>query len=119
MTHRKKLTAGRSNYDAAIVLKWFAQHDLFPVAEYKFHETRKWRFDFAFPASLVALEVEGGVWTGGRHTTPAGYVKDIEKYNTAGSMGWIVLRVTPDELGMQETVEMIKKASTARNTPRS
>lgn len=97
------------------MLKWFAEHGLEGIAEHRFHPERKWRFDFAFPASLVALEVEGGVWVGGRHTTPAGYVKDIEKYNTAGSMGWIVLRVTPDELGMQETVEMIKKAMNARN----
>ena len=41
------------------------------VKEYLFHPTRKWRFDYAIPDHKIALEVEGGVWTGGRHTRPA------------------------------------------------
>lgn len=40
-----------------------------PVAEYRFHETRKWRFDHAWPDRKLALEIDGGVWQngGGRH----------------------------------------------------
>ena len=53
------------------------------VKEYKFHPTRRWRFDYAIPEHKIALEVEGGVWTGGRHTSPKGFLNDIEKYNTA------------------------------------
>ena len=34
--------------------------------EWKFHPVRRWRFDYAFPDFRVALEVEGGVFTGGR-----------------------------------------------------
>ena len=80
------------------------------VKEYKFHPTRKWRFDFAIPDYKVALEVEGGVWTGGRHTSSTGFLKDIEKYNMATLMGWKVLRTTPDELYRLKTIEMIKNA---------
>lgn len=69
-----------------------------PEAEYRFHPTRRWRFDWAFPDQKVALEIEGGVWTGGRHTRGAGYVRDIEKYNHATLAGWRVLRVTPGQL---------------------
>ena len=43
------------------------------VKEYLFHPTRKWRFDYAIPDHKIALEVEGGVWTGGRHTRPQGF----------------------------------------------
>ena len=78
------------------------------VREYRFHTTRTWRFDYAVPASRVALEVEGGVWTGGRHTSPQGFLADIEKYNAAALLGWTVVRTTPDRL-MGEGVELIKK----------
>jgi hypothetical protein len=80
-----------------------------PVAEYRFHKTRKWRFDYAWPDFKVALEVEGGVWTGGRHTRGAGFLKDIEKYNAAGVAGWTVLRCTPDGLYTPTTVAMLRE----------
>jgi hypothetical protein len=109
ITTRKKQTS-RGGYDTAIVLKWFAEHGLFPVAEHRFDEERKWRFDFAFPDALVALECEGGVWTGGRHTRGAGFLKDVEKYNRAALLGWRILRTTPNELCMTETIQMLKQA---------
>ncbi|EPP5336614.1 hypothetical protein ACUSRM_000689 [Vibrio alginolyticus] len=31
-----------------------------PMSEYRFHETRRWRFDFAYPDQQLAIEVEGG-----------------------------------------------------------
>ena len=81
-----------------------------PAAEYRFHPTRKWRFDFAWPDAKLALEVDGGVWTQGRHTRGAGWLKDAEKFNTAAVMGWRVLRVTPSTLATLETVALIRDA---------
>ena len=69
-----------------------------PEPEYRFAHPRRWRFDFAWPAHLIALEVEGGVWTNGRHTRGSGFVGDMAKYNHAAILGWKVLRVTPSEL---------------------
>ena len=69
-----------------------------------------WRMDYAWPEERVALEVEGAVWTGGRHTRGAGFSEDLRKYNAAGSMGWIVLRCQPKELLRVATVEMVKAA---------
>jgi len=65
-----------------------------PQKQYRFHPTRKWRFDFAWPVGKIALEVEGGVWTQGRHVRPLGFEKDIEKYNEAALLDWLVLRTT-------------------------
>jgi len=67
---------------------------LIPTAEYKFHNERRWRFDFAWPAVKVAVEIEGGIFSGGRHTRGTGYEKDLEKYNTAITLGWKVYRLS-------------------------
>lgn len=80
------------------------------VKEFKFHPTRRWRFDYAIPEHKIAVEVEGGVWTNGRHTRPQGFLGDIEKYNTATLMGWRVFRTTPTELVRTATLKMIKQA---------
>ena len=58
------------------------------VREYRFHPTRKWRFDFASPSLKVAVEIEGR----GRHQSIAGFRGDCEKYNAATTMGWRVYR---------------------------
>ena len=63
-----------------------------PEREFVFHPTRRWRFDFAWPSLYIAAECEGGVWSGGRHTTPSGFTDDCEKYNAAAVLGWRVLR---------------------------
>lgn len=65
-----------------------------PVREFKFHPDRKWRFDFAYPEEKVAIEVEGGIWSGGRHTRGTGFEGDCEKYNAAALAGWRVFRFT-------------------------
>lgn len=67
-------------------------HNLHPVRELKFHPVRRWKFDFAFPDRLTAVEIEGGAWTNGRHTRGSGFIADMEKYNAAASLGWFVFR---------------------------
>ena len=85
------------------------------VEEHRFHAIRKWRTDFAWPGVLVAVEVEGGAFSGGRHTRGAGFVKDCEKYNTAALMGWIVLRFVPHKDWTAPAVQMIKQALELRD----
>lgn len=80
------------------------------VKEYRFHPKRLWRFDYAFPEHKIALEVEGGVWTQGRHTRAEGFLGDIEKYNTASLMGWRVFRCTPSTQYTRATFDLIKNA---------
>ncbi len=68
------------------------------VSEYKFLNDRKFRFDFACPIAWIAIEIEGGTWTQGRHTRGKGYSSDCEKYNLAQLAGWKVFRFTSDML---------------------
>lgn len=60
--------------------------------EYKFHPERKWRADFFITGTNILIEVEGGIWSGGRHTRGKGFIADMEKYNAAAVMGFKVLR---------------------------
>ncbi len=84
-----------------------------PVAEFRFHPVRKWRFDFLFEP-MVALEVDGAVWTNGRHTRGKGYIADMEKLNEAVLMGYTVLRATPQMVESGEAFALVKRALTAR-----
>lgn len=69
-------------------------HRLEPEREYKFHPTRRWRFDFAWPEKKLAVEIEGGTWQIGRHQRAGGFSADCEKYNQAALLGWRTLRFT-------------------------
>lgn len=66
-----------------------------PVAEYRFHPTRRWQFDQAWPALLIAVEIDGGGFVQGRHSRGAGVEKDCEKFCEAALLGWRIFRVTP------------------------
>jgi very-short-patch-repair endonuclease len=78
------------------------------VREHRFDPSRRWRFDFAWPAHMLAVEIEGGVWSGGRHTRGAGFVGDCEKYNTATLAGWRVLRFHEGAVRDGTALEMTK-----------
>jgi very-short-patch-repair endonuclease len=106
-----------------------------PVREHRFHPKRAWRFDFAYPRQMVAIEVEGGTYgkpvichrcktpvrrfvggrsyfvrETGRHNSAIGFEKDAEKYNTAAVMGWTVLRFTRNMIKKGGAVEVIRDA---------
>lgn len=69
-----------------------------PMREFRFHPTRKWRADFAWPEEKLLVECEGGIFSRGRHLRPKGFTDDCVKYNWAALLGYRVLRITPDQL---------------------
>lgn len=70
----------------------------------------KTRFDFAWPEFRLAVEVEGGTWTRGRHSRGAGFARDCEKYNAATTLGWRVIRVTADMVRSGKGLRCVKEA---------
>lgn len=83
------------------------------VRELRFDPVRRWRFDFAHEGARVAIEINGGVWSNGRHVRGAGYLRDREKVNAAQAAGWRVFelgtgQVTPD--AVQQIIEVIDAA---------
>lgn len=88
-----------------------------PEPEYRFAPPRRWRFDYAFVAFGVAVEVEGGAWTRGRHTRGKGFLNDCEKYSEAAARGWLVVRVPPGDVMNAQTFEWIERAIKTRLLP--
>ena len=78
-----------------------------PVREYRFCE-RRWRFDFAYPDRKLAIECEGAVWSGGRHTRGKGFIADCPKYNRATVLGWDILRFTGDMIDSGEAIATLQ-----------
>lgn len=77
------------------------------VREYRFHPDRLWRFDYAIPALRIAIEIDGGIWINGRHNRASGYLGDMEKFNAAATLGWVVLKFTPQEQYTRKAFDLI------------
>lgn len=81
-----------------------------PVREYRFHAGRRWRLDFVWLEQALAVEVEGGIFSGGRHTRGAGFAADSDKYNAAVLLGWRLLRFTDRQVKDGSAVATIRAA---------
>jgi hypothetical protein len=81
-----------------------------PIAEYRFAPPRRWRFDYCWPDLKLALEVQGGIFTRGRHTRGAALLREHEKLNAAAALGYRVLFVTPQQLQDGEAVRIAREA---------
>ncbi|WP_087686793.1 hypothetical protein [Pandoraea sp. PE-S2R-1] len=105
MTHKKE-----SQLERTFALHCRAHKVAEPTREHRFAPPRMWRFDFAWPEAMVAAEVEGGIWTGGRHTRGSGFEADAEKYNAAALAGWRVFRFTTGMVSSGVAISTIRKA---------
>jgi hypothetical protein len=81
-----------------------------PIAEFRFAPPRRWRFDYAFLGEKLAVEVQGGIFTQGRHTRGPALLKEFEKLNAAAALGWRVLFVTPQQMDDGEAVPIATRA---------
>ena len=66
-----------------------------PECEAKFAKAlgKFWRFDFCWWERMLAVEFEGGSWSGGAHNRGKHFESDCMKYALAALLGWKVLRV--------------------------
>ena len=110
---------GVGKVGSGLELSFLAQVQLLKLdgylMEHRFHPTRRWRFDFSWPSRMIAAEIEGGTWSGGRHTRGSGYEKDCEKYNEAVRLGWSVLRFTGKMVKDGSGILLIKEMLSERD----
>jgi very-short-patch-repair endonuclease len=81
-----------------------------PERQHKPIEGRKYAFDFAWPDQKLACEVDGGVWTGGRHSRGSGIETDAEKYSLAAARGWRILRVVGKQVESGAALRWVEMA---------
>ena len=94
-----------------------------PDSEFRFHETRRWRWDFCWPSydfsthipdpcivGGLALEVQGGIWSRGAHGRGTGITRDHEKFSEGAALGWRLLLVEPKDLCSPATMDLIRRA---------
>lgn len=74
--------------------------------------SRRWRWDYAWPDEPYRLlvDVQGGIWTGGKHVRGKGLTNDIEKHNDAILAGFRVLWLTPQQIANGFALETIRRA---------
>ena len=94
-----------------------------PEREFRFAPPRRWRFDFVFRAVMIgpgmnigdlAIEVEGGTRSGGRHVTGQGFEDDLRKYAEGALLGWTLLRVSGEMVRNGEALRLIQRALLGR-----
>jgi very-short-patch-repair endonuclease len=92
------------------------------LAEFPFHPTRKFRFDYALPELKIAVEVDGGLFNAymgkhaGRHSGGMGQKTDMEKGNLACADGWLVFHFIPDEMFAFENRKLLEQAIALRKS---
>ncbi|WBA79572.1 hypothetical protein [Endozoicomonas sp. GU-1] len=101
---------GKSALEAAFLMQVRAVKLPEPEQEFRFHSKRKWRADFAWKEQRILVEIEGGVWSGGRHTRGSGFIGDCDKYNTATLEGWRVFRFAGDHVKNGTALNTIERA---------
>jgi len=91
LTEYRALVTGRRWEDAFAAQMHAAGIDY--VREFQFVVGRRFRFDFAFPSRLLAVEIDGAV-----HRIRNRFTSDREKGNFAVLGGWRVLHFAPAQV---------------------
>ena len=83
-----------------------------PLPEHRFDAKRKWRVDWAFVRGevKVALEIQGGLFSGGRHVRGAALLREYEKLNALAAHGYRVVFCTPQQFKTGEAIALVERA---------
>lgn len=95
-----------------------------PEFEHEFYgekTARPWKFDLAYPDVRLAIEIDGAVFSGGRHVRGDG---DRIKYAQAAAYGWRVIPFSTTQIDRQieecaATIEAAMKWTTVETEGRS
>ena len=81
--------------------------------QFKFHPTRRWALDFAWPERKIGCEIHGGLFIpkgAGAHNRGASMEDDFEKTNEATRLGWSIFTFGPKWCYRKKSVAVPSKA---------
>ena len=85
-----------------------------PLREFKAIPSRRFKWDFAWlckPGEFgLLVEVQGGIWQKGGHSTGKGITRDAEKLNLATLAGYRSLIVTAEHIKSGQALKWIQQA---------
>ena len=100
----------RSKLELTLAFQIRAAGLITPVVEFKAVPGRRYRWDFAWPEQKLLVEVQGGIWTKGGHSTGKGITRDAEKANLATLAGYRCITVTGDQIKSGQALRWIQAA---------
>lgn len=83
--------------------------------EFKFHDERQWRNDYLHRPTKTIIELDGGVYSGGRHVRPKGFIDDCVKLNEATMLGYFLIRIPTGFATEHYIGRIIQHLRTAQN----
>jgi very-short-patch-repair endonuclease len=81
-----------------------------PARQMQIIPARRFRWDFAWPSALLAVEVQGGLYSGGAHVRAWGVTRDAEKNNLVVLAGWRVLYFTSEAVRSGRALSVLETA---------
>lgn len=92
----------------------FSDTDYVLLPQYKFLKDRRFKIDFVIKDQrsynlVLAIEIMGGTWVGGRHVTGVGYERDCEKLNLMTLEGYHVMYFTSKMVEDGRAIEFVKR----------
>ena len=99
------------------LLDWHLQasHLPTPVRQFRATPPRKFAWDFAWPALRLLVDVQGGTWKLGGHSSGTGIARDAVKLNLATLAGYRVLLVTTNHVQSGQALAWIEQAIRTRS----
>lgn len=72
---------------------------------------KNYRFDYAWPEYMIAIEYQGGTFMGkSGHKNVSGQTRDCKKINEAQLKGWLVILVNPKTIDDGSFIKQLNRA---------
>lgn len=94
------------------MLAWQIKAAKLPLPKEQFRAVpgRRWAWDLAWPECHILLEINGGTWGKGGHSTGTGIERDYEKANAATLLGWHCFSVTTNMVRDGRALNLVREA---------